>query len=107
MKGVVKRLKRWLHLGHRWLGIATALFIVTWFVSGLVMLAVGFPALTEAERVAALGTLRLDAVRLTPQGALERSGSPRFPPASPWRCGDPSPPTGSRKETGGARRSRR
>lgn len=79
MKGVVKRLKRWLHLGHRWLGIATALFILAWFVSGLVMLAVGFPRLTEAERVAALGTLTLDAVRLTPQGALERSGSPRFP----------------------------
>lgn len=79
MKGVVKRLKRWLHLGHRWLGIATGLFILAWFGSGLVMLAVGFPALTGAERVAASRPLRLDAVRLTPQEALARAGLDRFP----------------------------
>lgn len=79
MKGLVKRLKRWLHLGHRWLGIATGLLVVAWFVSGLVMLVVGFPRLTEGERVAVLAPLTLEAVRLTPQGALERSGSPQFP----------------------------
>lgn len=79
MKRLVKRLKRWLHLGHRWLGIATGLFVVAWFVSGLVMLAVGFPGLTAAERVAALAPLTLEAVRLTPQDALERSGSAQFP----------------------------
>jgi hypothetical protein len=79
MRGSRKRLKRWLHLGHRWLGIATGLFVVAWFASGLVMLAVGFPVLTEAERVAASRPLRLDAVRLTPQEALERAGSTRFP----------------------------
>ncbi|PIK71565.1 peptidase, partial [Methylobacterium frigidaeris] len=32
-----------------------------------------------AERVAASGTLRLEAVRLTPQQALERAGAARFP----------------------------
>lgn len=79
MRGLRKRLKRWLHLGHRWLGIATGLFVVAWFASGLVMLAVGFPTLTEAERVAASNPLRLDAVRLTPQAALERSGASGFP----------------------------
>ncbi|MGX7708813.1 PepSY domain-containing protein [Methylobacterium sp. Gmos1] len=79
MRDLRKRLKRWLHLGHRWLGIATGLLVVAWFASGLVMLAVGFPTLTHAERVAALSPLRLDAVRLSPQEALERSGSTRFP----------------------------
>ena len=78
-KGLVKRLKRWLHLGHRWLGIWTGLFVAAWFASGLVMLAVGFPSLTEGERIAAARPLRLESVRLTPQEALEQSGSPLFP----------------------------
>ncbi|MFE1597843.1 PepSY domain-containing protein [Methylobacterium sp. ID0610] len=76
-----KRLKRWLHLGHRWLGIATGLFFAVWFVSGLVMLFVGFPALTEAERRAALPPLALDAVRIGPQEALARAGATAFPAA--------------------------
>ncbi|AWN46640.1 peptidase [Methylobacterium terrae] len=79
VRRAVKRLKRWLHLGHRWLGIATGLVFAAWFVSGLVMLCVGFPALTEAERIAARPPLALDAVRLTPQEAMERAGLARFP----------------------------
>ncbi|TNC09579.1 PepSY domain-containing protein [Methylobacterium terricola] len=78
-KALVKRLKRWLHLGHRWLGIVTGVFVVAWFASGLVMLAVGFPALTEAERLAALPPLDRAAVRLTPQEAMARAGLARFP----------------------------
>jgi hypothetical protein len=33
-----KRLRRWLYLGHRWLGIVTCLLFATWFVSGVVMM---------------------------------------------------------------------
>ncbi|TGE02535.1 PepSY domain-containing protein [Methylobacterium nonmethylotrophicum] len=79
MRTAVKRLKRWLHLGHRWLGIVTGLLVVAWLVSGLVMLFVGFPALTEGERRAALPPLALAAVRLTPQEVLERAGLAGFP----------------------------
>jgi hypothetical protein len=46
----LKRGKRWLHPAHRWLGIVTCLLFVTWFVSGLVMMHVGFPSRTEPER---------------------------------------------------------
>ncbi|KMO43392.1 peptidase [Methylobacterium tarhaniae] len=74
-----KSLKRWLHLGHRWLGIGTGLLFVAWFASGLVMLVVGFPSLTEAERRAASAPLDLESVRVTPQEALERAGAARFP----------------------------
>ena len=41
----LKILKRWLYLGHRWLGIVTCLLFAIWFVSGVVMMYVGFPAL--------------------------------------------------------------
>ncbi|MFE1597504.1 PepSY domain-containing protein [Methylobacterium sp. ID0610] len=79
MRRVVKRLKRWLYLGHRWLGIATCLLFVIWFVSGVVMMYVGFPALTEAERRAALPGLAWDRVTLSPEAALSAAGQTRFP----------------------------
>ena len=51
------RARRWLYLVHRWLGIALAVVMLAWFVSGMVMLYVGYPRLTAAERLAALPPL--------------------------------------------------
>ena len=45
---------RWLHLGHRWLGMTLGLMLLLWFVSGVVMLFVARPQLTDAERLAAV-----------------------------------------------------
>lgn len=50
-------LKRQLYLWHRWLGIVACLFMMLWFVSGVVMLYVGYPKLTQAERLAHLPAL--------------------------------------------------
>jgi uncharacterized iron-regulated membrane protein len=50
-------LRRWMFLGHRWLGIGLAVFMLLWFVSGVVMLYVGYPKWTLAERLAALPPL--------------------------------------------------
>lgn len=50
-------MKRWLFLLHRWLGIAACLFMLLWFVSGVVMMYVGYPKLTSAERLARLPAL--------------------------------------------------
>lgn len=50
-------MKRWLYLMHRWLGIALAVVMLAWFVSGMVMLYVGYPKLTAEERLAALPPL--------------------------------------------------
>src|SRR5438093_1278349 len=36
---------------HRYLGVAVGLLMAVWFVSGIVMMYVGFPRLTEAERL--------------------------------------------------------
>lgn len=49
--------KRWLYLLHRWLGIALAVVMLAWFVSGMVMLYVGYPRLTAEERLTALPPL--------------------------------------------------
>ncbi|HGM5579918.1 TPA: PepSY domain-containing protein [Pseudomonas putida] len=50
-------MKRQLYLWHRWLGIVACLFMALWFVSGVVMLYVGYPKLTPAERLAHLPAL--------------------------------------------------
>lgn len=54
-------MKRTLYLVHRWLGIVLCLFMAMWFFSGVVMMYVGYPKLTPAERLKALPVL--DATR--------------------------------------------
>jgi uncharacterized iron-regulated membrane protein len=65
------RLKRWLYLTHRWLGIVSCLFFVLWFASGLVMLYVPFPSLTAGERLAGLAPIDWAQVRLGPRAAMD------------------------------------
>ncbi|CAD5370257.1 conserved membrane hypothetical protein [Rubrivivax sp. A210] len=50
-------MKRWLYLVHRWLGITLCLVMALWFLSGMVMLYVGYPKLTPAEHLAGLPAL--------------------------------------------------
>jgi uncharacterized iron-regulated membrane protein len=42
---------------HRYLGIAVGILMLMWFASGIVMMYVGFPRLTEQERVSALSPI--------------------------------------------------
>ena len=67
-------LKRWLFLLHRWLGIALCLFFALWFVSGMVMMYVGYPKLTQAERLRHLPALDGNAALLAPAEALRAAG---------------------------------
>lgn len=64
------RLKRWLFLVHRWLGIGICLLFAMWFASGIVMMYVGYPKLTEAERLQHLPRLDAHAQLLAPARAL-------------------------------------
>lgn len=68
------RLKRWLLLVHRWLGIGICLLFAMWFGSGLVMMYVGYPKLTEAERLQHLPPLDAGAPMLAPASALAAAG---------------------------------
>ncbi|SFG99840.1 peptidase [Methylobacterium gossipiicola] len=81
MRRVLKSLKRWLILGHRWLGIATGLFFATWVLSGLVMMYVPFPNLTEAARLAGLSPIAWERVRLGPDAALRSLSLSHLPPS--------------------------
>lgn len=64
-------LKRWLFLVHRWLGVAASAFFAMWFVSGVVMMYVGYPKLTQAERLQHLPPLDASQPLLGPAQALE------------------------------------
>lgn len=67
--------KRWLYISHRWLGILLCLFMAIWFVSGVVMMYVGYPKLTPAERLAHLPDLVLpEACCVSPQQAFLATG---------------------------------
>lgn len=73
------KLKRWLYLIHRWMGIVGCLLIAMWFGSGLVMMYVGFPALTDAERLAGLPPIDTSRVVTTPDAAMAAAGLDTFP----------------------------
>jgi len=71
------RLKRWLYLTHRWIGIVTCLLFAMWFVSGLVMLYVPFPELKHGEWFAGQRPIAWSEVRAVPppgSWALEMQG---------------------------------
>jgi len=49
---LVPHLNRWLVWFHRWSGVVLFLLVIAWFVSGVVLLYVPFPSLSETERLA-------------------------------------------------------
>ena len=71
--------RRWLFLIHRWLGIVTCVLCAAWFVSGVVMMYVPYPALTAKERIAGQQRIDWSQVRLSPQDALGPAVGAGFP----------------------------
>jgi uncharacterized iron-regulated membrane protein len=65
---------RALVLLHRWLGVASGLLFAMWFLTGMVMHFVPFPALTEAERIDGLEPIDPSQVTRGPAAAVEASG---------------------------------
>ena len=74
-----RTLRRWLYIGHRWIGIVTCLFFAMWFISGVVMMYVAFPGLSNNERLAALPDIRWEKVALSPDDAMKKAGVTRYP----------------------------
>ena len=70
----LSRIKRWILLGHRWLGIGTCLLFFLWFLSGVVMMYVGHPKLTWQERLEHLPPLEASQPLLSPADAFRRAG---------------------------------
>ena len=64
---------------HRWLGVMTCVLSVMWFLSGLVMLYVPFPAWGDEQRLAALPPIAPGTVKVLPDEALAKSGLTALP----------------------------
>lgn len=76
-------MKRQLYLLHRWVGIALCAVMALWFLSGMVMLYVGYPKLTPAEQLQRLAVLQSTPGCCVPLGrALQASGLQTAPQ---WR----------------------
>ncbi|WP_020654538.1 PepSY domain-containing protein [Massilia niastensis] len=71
MNGKTKRL---FLLFHRWLGVGACVLFAMWFVSGIVMMYVGYPKLTDAERLQHLPPLSASQPLLAPEQALRTAG---------------------------------
>ncbi|MGM4894636.1 PepSY domain-containing protein [Tardiphaga sp. 839_C3_N1_4] len=76
---LTRTLRRWLYIGHRWIGIVTCLFFAMWFISGVVMMYVAFPGLSDKERLAALPDIVWEKVALSPDEAMKAAGATRYP----------------------------
>lgn len=73
--------KRQLYLWHRWLGIVIGLLVLLWFGSGIVMMYVPYPELTEQERMGWLAPLDPGHVRIQAGTAWEATALPGMPDA--------------------------
>lgn len=73
--------KRQLHLLHRWLGIGIGSLLLVWFGSGMVMMYVPYPALSEQERMAWLSPLDLSQLKVGAWDAWQSSGQAGVPDA--------------------------
>jgi uncharacterized iron-regulated membrane protein len=70
----MQKLRRFLILFHRYLGIPLSFVFALWFVSGIAMIYVGgMPELTPAGRLEHLPPLDLSAVQLAPAAAARRA----------------------------------
>ncbi|MFA9218345.1 MAG: PepSY domain-containing protein [Sphingomonadaceae bacterium] len=70
---------RTLYLIHRWLGIGIGVLVLLWFASGVVMLYVPYPQLSNAERRAALKPLIAGQVQVSAARAWQASGAQGAP----------------------------
>jgi uncharacterized iron-regulated membrane protein len=68
------RFKRMVYLVHRWTGVAACVLMALWFVSGVVMLFVGYPKLTPLERLHHLPALRAQDCCVPVEQTLRQAG---------------------------------
>lgn len=79
VRRLTRTARRWLYISHRWIGIVTCLLFAMWFVSGVVMMYVAFPGLSDKERLASLPDIAWEKVKLSPDDAMKAVGVTRYP----------------------------
>jgi len=66
------KIKRLLHLTHRWTGIGMCLLVGMWFFTGVVMMYVSFPELTNEEYYAGLSNIEPGNITVGPETFLKK-----------------------------------
>ncbi len=62
---------------HRWLGVLLGLFFSMWFFSGMVMMYVPFPSISDRERLTYLPEINLENLNISTAEALAECGAER------------------------------
>jgi len=62
---------------HRWLGVLLGLFFAMWFFSGIVMMYVPFPSISDRERLTHLPEINLESLNVSAAEALVVCGAER------------------------------
>lgn len=70
---------RLLFLWHRWFGIGLCIFMALWFISGMVMLFIGYPKLTPTEHLNALPELSITSTYIDVDTAQLNTGQTTEP----------------------------
>jgi len=70
------RARRMTFLVHRWTGVLMCVLMALWFVSGMVMLFVGYPKLAPWERLGGLPALSASSCCIPVEAALAQSRAP-------------------------------
>ncbi|WP_426074248.1 PepSY domain-containing protein [Janthinobacterium sp. DSP2-3-3] len=76
MSTVMAAAKRFSYQLHRWTGVFSCILMALWFISGMVMLFVGYPKLTPWERLASMPTLQSATCCIGPDKVLEQLAAP-------------------------------
>ena len=71
--------RRWLYILHRWIGVVTCLFCAVWFFSGVVMMYVPYPGLSDRDRMAFSQAIDWSQVQVAPDQALKAAQAKEFP----------------------------
>ena len=75
----LKQGRRWLYILHRWIGVVTCLFCAVWFFSGVVMMYVPYPGLSERDRMAVSQAIDWSQIAVSPDQALKAAGVKEIP----------------------------
>ena len=59
---------------HRWLGVLLGLFFAMWFFSGMVMMYVPFPSISDRERLTYLPEINLEFLNVSTAEAFAKCG---------------------------------
>ena len=79
-KPIFVRVRPYLTATHRWIGVVVCLYFVIWFISGLVLMYVRFPAMSVEDKQATLTPIDWSQVVIGPGEILRRASLSDYPP---------------------------